>query len=451
MRLDTAQQLYESHGDAIHGISEAIATRLEQVTVADPEDASQIFGRKAVDGSTPIVITPQRAKKANMFALFIGAMMAFVGIFLSQVPLINEYIAKPILFKPIGFVSYWPIMIILLGLGLYPLFALTIPSGAFALMTRHGKYVGIYEPGRHILPPWFKVAYMVNRQSTPYNAPVKNCPTADNVMVQVDLLLVFHVDDPEAFVYKLGAEKFGDLLGSSAEEAIRGLVRGVTHTQAYELRGQAAGDMISSLNAQFQIFGVVFTSATITNVILPGELAHALENQTVFESKKKEQEKSQEYELKVLNDKEALARQELNKKNERMAADEEAKRDRQLIMKESMEIEAEKRKRIAEIEAEQEASVMAKRAQGEFAAAKEKAEALRIRAAAEEEAAKKLAALRSHELETKRLDVLNSLAANQRLVISGNNGDNIIAQITAASRALDVTTLAAAESAGEDG
>ena len=128
MKLDTAQQLYESHGEALHGLSQAIATRLEQVTVADPEDASQIFGRKAADGSTPIVITPQRAKKANMFALFIGAMMAFVGIFLSQVPLINEYIAKPILFKPIGFVSYWPIMIILLGLGLYPLFALTILS-----------------------------------------------------------------------------------------------------------------------------------------------------------------------------------------------------------------------------------------------------------------------------------------------------------------------------------
>jgi len=223
--------------------AEVIATRLKQVSIKDPEDANQVFGRKERDGSTPIVITPRRASKANMFALVLGGLMAFTGLFLSQIPYVKEYLADPIIWSWFGAVTYWPIMVVLLLIGLYPLFAMKIPSGVFALMTRSGRYVGVYEAGRHMLPPWYKIAYMVTRQSTAYNAPVKNCPTADNVMVKVDLLLVFHVEDPEAFVYKLGAEKFGDLLSSSAEEAIRGLVRSTTHDKAYELRGQGAGEM----------------------------------------------------------------------------------------------------------------------------------------------------------------------------------------------------------------
>lgn len=433
-------------------VSDFIATKLKQVTIDEPNDANQVFGRKYDDGGTPIVITPKRTTKANTFLLFLGGLMAFTGLFLNQVPYVKEYIADPIIWSGVGAVTYWPLMLLFLAVGIYPLMAMTIPSGVFALMTKHGRYVGVYEAGRHILPPWYRIAYMVTRQSTAYNAPVKNCPTADNVMVKVDLLLLFHVEDPESFVYKLGAEKFDDLLASSAEEAIRSLVRSTTHDKAYELRGKGAGEMISGLNEQFRDFGVVFTSATITNVVLPEDLAKALENQTLYETKKREQEKHQEYQLKVLYDKEALSREELNKKNERLAADEEAKRDRQLIMKESAEIEAAKHKRLAEIEAEEEASVLATRAEGELQASKKRAEALAIQSDAEAKAAKGMAALRRFEIDKMRIGALRELAANGRLVISGHNGDNIIAQLTAAARSNEVMGLAAFESQnGGDG
>lgn len=431
----------EAQARLMNSVSDVIATRLKQVTINEPEEANHIFGRRADDGSTPIVITPKRSSKANGFALFLGGVMAFFGLFVSQIPGVNA-IAEPIIWSGFGFVTYWPIMILFLVIGLYPMITLTIPSGVYALMTKHGRYIGVYDAGRHFLPPWYKISYLVTKQSTAYNAPVKNCPTADNVMVRVDLLLVFHVEDPEAFVYKLGAEKFGDLLGSSAEEAIRGLVRSTRHDVAYELRGKGAGEMISGLNEQFQTFGVIFTSATITNVELPIDLAKTLENQTIYESKKREQEKHQQYELQVLNDKEALAREELNKRNERLAADEVAKRERQLIQKESAEIEGLKQKRMAEIEAEKEAAVMATRADGEYRAAEKRAQALQVQSVAEEEAAEKMATLRTYKLEMKRLELLKSLAANGKIIISGNNGDNIIAQITAAARANEIMSLA---------
>lgn len=154
--------------------------------------------------------------------------------------------------------------------------------------------------------------------------------------------------------------------------------------------------------------------------------------------------------MKVLNDREALSREELNKKNERLAADEEARRERQKIMKETTEIEAQKRKRIAEIEAEKEAAVAALRAEGDLQAAQKQADALQIKADAEAYAADKVAFQRAYHLESKRLDILKALAGNEKMVIAGNNGDNLIAQVTAAARSFDLFDLrSAAERYGQ--
>ena len=68
-------------------------------------------------------------------------------------------------------------------------------------------------PGIQMCKPWYNhVAYMVTQQSCTYNAPVKSCPTKDNVMVDCELTLVFAIGpdpvDVKNFVYNLGALKF---------------------------------------------------------------------------------------------------------------------------------------------------------------------------------------------------------------------------------------------------
>ena len=133
---------------------------------------------------------------------------------------------------------------------------MVIPDGVHVIMHRFGKDMGPQIPGFRILPPWYKVAFLVSKQSCAYNAPVMNCPTRDNVMVQVDLTLVFRITDANDFVYKLGALKFNSLLRSAAEESIRGLVRGVTHDKVYELRGSRASEFIGNLNEKFKRFGI---------------------------------------------------------------------------------------------------------------------------------------------------------------------------------------------------
>ena len=91
-----------------------------------------------------------------------------------------------------------------------------IPSGVNTIVHvcgDDGYPDGMAPPGIQMCKPWYNhVAYMVTQQSCTYNAPVKSCPTRDNVMVDCELTLVFAIGpdpvDVKNFVYNLGALKF---------------------------------------------------------------------------------------------------------------------------------------------------------------------------------------------------------------------------------------------------
>jgi regulator of protease activity HflC (stomatin/prohibitin superfamily) len=393
-----------------------VQTTLVQQTINDMSQAISIFSRPSSLGELPLVLIPSR-----------------------------------------GCCSWW----------------MVIPDGCHIIMHYFGKDVEGYQPGLHILPPWYRIAYLVSKQATAYNAPVKNCPTKDNVMVQVDLTLVFTIVNARDFVYLLGAVKFNDLLRAAAEESIRGLVRSVTHDKAYELRGSRASAFIKSLNDKFEKFGINFSDATITNVSLPQDLAQTLETETTYDSKQKEELKSHQYELKLLNDQADLQLKELRAKNEREVQDETAKKERALIKRAQAEIEAQKQKEIQIIKAESEAAVLKYKAESEYInakiegekeaallilkaegdsqagkiradqqaqveekrsaadliAAQNRAKALEVEADAEAKAASQLREKREYEIAMKRLEVMEKLAQNTKLVISGQNGDKISSEI----------------------
>merc|ERR1712087_750870 len=119
-------------------------------------------------------------------------------------------------------------------------------------------------PGIQMCKPfWNHVAYMVTQQSCTYNAPVKSCPTKDNVMVDCELTLVFAIGpdpvDVKNFVYNLGALKFNEFLAAECEEAIRQLIRVTALNDVYELRGsssQHVQNVLKVLDDKFKEFGV---------------------------------------------------------------------------------------------------------------------------------------------------------------------------------------------------
>ena len=121
-------------------------------------------------------------------------------------------------------------------------------------------------------------------------------------MVDCELTLVFSIgpkpEDVKHFVYKLGALKFNEFLAAETEEAIRQLVRATPLSEVYELRGSSSvhvGNVLKVLNDKFGPFGVSFTKAAITDVVLNDELRRILQGTTEFKTKIRELDKEFRY------------------------------------------------------------------------------------------------------------------------------------------------------------
>jgi regulator of protease activity HflC (stomatin/prohibitin superfamily) len=336
----------------------------------------------------------------------------------------------------------------------------------FAMLYKWGRFERMVEPGLHVLPPWYKVKYVVTKQVVVFDTPVKDCPTKDNVMVSIDILLVFRITDAKSFVDKLGPEKLDEYLRASQEEAVRGLVRSVSYKEVYTLSGRSTDDMVRSINAKLEEFGVKILSVTITDVRLPVEMAKALENATTMQMLQREHMMRQKYEMLVINNRSALERKEEELKYDRIAADKESEKIRAEVNKELDRIESARQVQVSQIKADQDAKVAEIKAQGDLVAARCQAEketyvqelrsktdaeiaaleeeknsyvekttskarlseatfraqAAEFDAQVEAESTTKVRSKREFELQKKRLAILQAIAENEGTFITGDSG-----------------------------
>mmetsp|Transcript_23944 Transcript_23944/g.39604 ORF Transcript_23944/g.39604 Transcript_23944/m.39604 type:complete len:527 (+) Transcript_23944:98-1678(+) len=136
-------------------------------------------------------------------------------------------------------------------------FWFSVPSGCYALVTRHGadldyeskdgKKSVVWPAGLHACyPPWVKVSHLVNMESIILELPVKACKTKDNVTVNIDVGLAFRImgdeklgEDPglvRKFVHQVKPRGLEQQLRDAQEEAVRALARSLKHTEVYGIR-----------------------------------------------------------------------------------------------------------------------------------------------------------------------------------------------------------------------
>jgi regulator of protease activity HflC (stomatin/prohibitin superfamily) len=169
----------------------------------------------------------------------------------------------PTLFGP----HYW---LVLLGYVAYNLWRnsfVMVPDGCQALITRFGKLEAVVGPGRTwLLNPWKRVSYIVNTtKEYPYNAPIREAPTAGRVNASVDLFLQFRIEDPAEFIFTLGAVKgFSEKLQNAISEVTRALLYEQKAEEIYDLVGESTQALLETLNRQF-LPAVRFVNANITH------------------------------------------------------------------------------------------------------------------------------------------------------------------------------------------
>lgn len=227
-----------------------------------------------------------------------------------------------------------------------------VPSGVFCIVQKFGRDIGEMEPGLKLLPPWYRIAYIVSKQACTYDAPVFMCPTADDVRVSVDVVVVFQVKDPSKFIYRLGAKNFDDFLSGTVDEAIRMLVRKEDHKTVYSLRGSRADLMLKTLNDKFLESGVVFLDVKITAVWLPDALANCLETTTKLEKAMERLTRQNEYEMMQIKLESEMAIEEIRRKAEQVLVSESGRKRRAELEFEQKSVKAEEDGRVSLIEAE---------------------------------------------------------------------------------------------------
>jgi len=345
-----------------------------------------------------------------------------------------------------------------------------VPSGVYCIVQRFGKDIGEMDPGLKILPAWYRIAYIVSKQSCTYDAPVINCPTSDNVRVSVDVVIVFNVKDPSKFIYRLGAKNFDDFLSGTVDEAIRIMVRKEDHKTVYSLRGERADMMLKLLNDKFQESGVHFSDVKITAVWLPDELAGYLESTTKYEKQMKRLIRQNEYETLEIRLASEMAIEEIRRETERVLVSEAGNKRRAELEFEQKSVKAEEDGRVAMIEAEgkmeadqvevdgqlkrtrlelqawseeerakatadKEAAriealykynVAIEEAEYQMQEMEDEARILRFEAGTEERAQRLLVAKRKHDVDTREKMILTDLAENGNFNMIGDSGDTLV-------------------------
>lgn len=347
---------------------------------------------------------------------------------------------------------------------------MSIPTGAYCLLQRFGQDCGIAPPGGSIRPPWFRIAYVVTQQSCTYNAPVKECPTSDNVRVSIDLVITFAIRQPQDFVYKLGAVRFDQLLSGAVDEGIRMLVRSQASQTVWTLRGTKADAILTHLNDKFEGTGVNFTNCTIMQVVLPKELRASLERTTEMRKAMEKTKREQEFELGEIKRKTEIELEELKRKNENTIVMEMGRKKRAnldheeklvqssqlrqvaviqcqektqvalaeataLLQRSKVQVQKERVEQISKAEAEAEAKRVQADVDFERATLNAEAEmkklmndgmAIKLDADAEREASKHLVQKRKFDLEIREKDILNKLASKGNFNLIGAPGDKMV-------------------------
>ncbi|GAB4425035.1 MAG: hypothetical protein Kow0031_04360 [Anaerolineae bacterium] len=356
-------------------------TQLTQARVP-LDDAAEAFAVRDETGRIPIVVIPQRLNRIRNELVLLG------GAFIIGAILVGMFLLNGLALSSLLFV----VGVLLLVLGFYRSFMVRIPEGVNGLLARGGRYTRTIGSGTHVIPPWIAVSHLVTRREIPFDVPVQESITKDNVRANVDTLVTFAISDPYKFVYSISADDFDQVFQAACQDGLRKIVRGVSSDEVPDLARHDLTELKNILSEAVEPYGIAINKVTITYAQPPLEFLQSQEARKLATLQQAEQAEKQALAQRRQADSDTLARQ-------RVIA--EVEREREVLQVEIQKAEA--RRRVEELEAE--------------------AEELRL--AKLEERLAKYPNAAAWETATLRLEVARALAGNTRAVLQLGNASDI--------------------------
>ena len=369
MANEQNQEIYEDY------------SQLTQQTVP-LEHAATAFTTKDESGRIPIVVVPERPFRLRIEIIGLGLILLIAG------AAGGAYLNSNLL---IGISVVFGLLMIVLGV--YRSYHLRIPEGVQALLAKGGRYSATIGSGPQVLPPWIAITHLITRREIPFEVPVMQAPTKDNVRANINTLITFVISEPYRFVYNISTDDFDMVFQAVCQDTIRSIIREISSEQVNDLVLQDHARLRENLNQKMEPYGVSIMRINIISAQPPNDFMLSQEAQKLAELQQAEQAERQALAMRRQTDEDALARQ-------RVIAQVEREREELQLEVQRAETQA----RVVELEA--------------------RAEALRL--AELKERLKQYPEAMQWEWAGTQLDVIRALAANSRLVIQVGDADMLV-------------------------
>ncbi|MFD0775268.1 SPFH domain-containing protein, partial [Streptomonospora algeriensis] len=247
----------------------SVGTRIEQQT-SSLNNAGEALNRSSFErgSSGPVhVICPMVIPRGRTFTTMLPVILLLVAGVIGQVLTLPFSIATGVLLNPFFGVHYWVVLLLFAAFMWWRQGLVMVPDGCAALITRFGKLEQVVGPGRvTLLNPWKRVSYIVNtHREYPFNAPIREAPTKSGVQASIDLFVQFKIEDPEQFIFVLGAvQGFQEKLNNAISEVTRSMIYDQQASDIYDMVGENTARLLEQLNQQF-LPAVRLTNANITH------------------------------------------------------------------------------------------------------------------------------------------------------------------------------------------
>jgi len=147
-----------------------------------------------------------------------------------------------------------------------------------------------YEAGGHFFPPWKNVSKLVTQSVIVFEVPLGDIKTKDNVTAALNVLVQFKIVHGRKFLEKCGADKLDLLLRAHMDEHSRSMASRMEVRQLYDLQGQDTDGSqqepgeLSQMKATFLPLGVEVLDFTVKSVKINNSLVKHMQDKTGFAS-----------------------------------------------------------------------------------------------------------------------------------------------------------------------
>ncbi|MDD2401536.1 MAG: SPFH/Band 7/PHB domain protein [Clostridia bacterium] len=182
----------------------------------------------------------------------------------------------------VGFIA-----VIILGIGLIVLNITIVPQAEAYVIERLGAYLDTWNVGVHIkIPLMDRVAGRVPLKEQVIDFPPYPVITKDNVTIQIDTVLYYHITDPKDYTYGV-ADPFLAIENLTIT-TLRNIIGDLELDETLTSRDVINIKMTTVLDSATELWGIKIKRLEVKNIMPPAEIQDAMEKQMKAERERRE-------------------------------------------------------------------------------------------------------------------------------------------------------------------